>query len=226
MYKRQDDDIDILMPREDYKKFCDILHAEQGRYKILCCEYDKDYMYAFGKVVDSKTVLIEQKVTSPYKMGVYVDIFPYDGIKGSADDNRKFLKVCSFLEKCRYLSTFPYKSMRHEIWWKNIPRAPFWCLLKVVNYRNIVKVLNRLIKKYPVKGAQWVGCLCSQEPNKELVPAAAVSKTIEMDFEGEVFKVPVGYDRMLRNMYGDYMVLPPVEKQVSNHDFKAWWIEE
>lgn len=221
-----DDDVDILMPREDYTKFCEILHKVQGRYKILCCEYDRDYMYAFGKVIDSQTLLIEQEVTSVYKMGVYIDVFPYDGIKGSVQRNVGFLKCCAFLEKCRYFSTFPYKAIQHEVWWKNVLRVPFWLFLKTVNYRNIVKLLNYFIKKYPVKGAKWVGCLCAQKIELELVPAAAVSKTVEMEFENRKFMCPVGYDKMLRTMYGDYMELPPVDKREPHHDFKAWWIED
>lgn len=221
-----DDDVDILMPREDYKKFCDILYRSDGKYKILCCEYDKDYMYAFGKVIDSRTLLIEQGTTSTYRMGVYIDVFPYDGIKGDVRKNILFLKSCAFLEKCRYFSTSPYKAIGHETWWKNILRIPFWVFLKGVNYRNIVKLLNHLIKKYPVKGAKWVGCLCAQEIEKELVPAAAVSKAVDMEFENVKLLCPAGYDRMLRTMYGDYMELPPVHKRISHHDFKAWWIEE
>ena len=42
----------------------------------------------------------------------------------------------------------------------------------------------------------------------------------------DLFSVPKDYDFRLRFEYGDYMKLPPKEKQVSHHDFKAWWKED
>ena len=43
------------------------------------------------------------------------------------------------------------------------------------------------------------------------------------DFEGEKFPIPVGYDAFLRSYYGEYMELPPVEKRVATHGFRAYW---
>jgi len=221
-----DDDVDILMPRKDYEKFCSIVHKEDGRYKIICCEYDKDYMYAFGKVFDSRTVLVEQNLTVENRMGVYVDVFPYDGIKGTVEENCNFLKLCMFLEKCRGFSIRPLASIKHQKWWKNIFRIPFCYLLKLINYRNITKVLNYFIKKYPVEGAEWVGCLCTPDVFQELMPVSVISRVIEVEFEDAKFYAPIGYDNILRRMYGDYMQLPSVEKRKSHHNFRAWWIEE
>ena len=42
-------------------------------------------------------------------------------------------------------------------------------------------------------------------------------------FENEQFQVPNGYDNWLKLIYGDYMELPPVEKRIAHHTFKAWW---
>ena len=39
------------------------------------------------------------------------------------------------------------------------------------------------------------------------------------------FMAPDNYERLLNIWYGDYMKLPPKEKQVSHHLYKAWWKE-
>lgn len=43
-------------------------------------------------------------------------------------------------------------------------------------------------------------------------------------FEGRLLPIPVGYHDYLSHVYGDYMKLPPVEKQISHHAFSAWWV--
>ena len=58
------------------------------------------------------------------------------------------------------------------------------------------------------------------------MPAWVCSETVDMAFEDKVFQAPRGYETFLEIEYGDYMKLPPKEKQVSHHDFKAWWKED
>ena len=38
-----------------------------------------------------------------------------------------------------------------------------------------------------------------------------------LKFEGEEFSCPKNYKEILKNIYGNYMQLPPKEKRVSNH---------
>ena len=45
---------------------------------------------------------------------------------------------------------------------------------------------------------------------------------IEHEFEGKQYKIPIGYDKWLRAFYGEYMQLPPIEKRVTHHSFKAY----
>ena len=40
-----------------------------------------------------------------------------------------------------------------------------------------------------------------------------------LTFEGIRVKVPKDYDTVLRNSYGDYMKLPPIEKRIATHDY-------
>ncbi|MBQ6919085.1 MAG: LicD family protein, partial [Synergistaceae bacterium] len=49
---------------------------------------------------------------------------------------------------------------------------------------------------------------------------------VELEFEGKKYKAPEGYDQWLTLLYGDYMKLPPAEKRVSTHFFKAYIKEQ
>lgn len=44
------------------------------------------------------------------------------------------------------------------------------------------------------------------------------SDSMDVKFEGYMFKAPLEADHYLRNLYGDYMILPPAEKRIGHHD--------
>ena len=41
-----------------------------------------------------------------------------------------------------------------------------------------------------------------------------------MEFEGYLFCMPVGYDTYLKIAFGNYMQIPPKEKQVCHHEYE------
>ena len=58
---------------------------------------------------------------------------------------------------------------------------------------------------------------------KEEVPKKVFEDFISLDFENRTFYAMKGYDIYLKNVYGDYMQLPPAEKQVAKHNFEVYW---
>ena len=48
----------------------------------------------------------------------------------------------------------------------------------------------------------------------------------EAEFEGKMYPVPKEYDAILTQLYGDYMQLPAVEKQVNPHGLIVRYKEE
>lgn len=65
-----DDDLDIWMPRKDYEKLEQIMNQEDSCYKVVNHKNTKGYIYAFGKAVDTRTILKENiEVNCP--MGIY-----------------------------------------------------------------------------------------------------------------------------------------------------------
>ena len=81
-----DDDIDIAMPRDDYERFLKVMRkGAHPYYKILALEYKEDYPYTFAKVVDTRTRLQEEIGKDLPEMGVFIDIFPLDGMGDDRD---------------------------------------------------------------------------------------------------------------------------------------------
>lgn len=88
-----DDDIDVAMPREDYDKFIVLASKHFTKDKdVFFQNYrtDKYYPYVFSKLRDSNTTFIE-KIYKHVDMnhGVYIDIFPIDGISKNSNEKKK-----------------------------------------------------------------------------------------------------------------------------------------
>ncbi len=74
-----DDDVDISMPRPDYERL--LTHAKEWlppHLEMIAAELDPDYPFAFGKIQDARTTVIE-KTYRDGANGIYIDIFPIDG---------------------------------------------------------------------------------------------------------------------------------------------------
>ena len=57
-------------------------------------------------------------------------------------------------------------------------------------------------------------------------PQEAFAEVIYHEFEGLQMPIPKGYDAYLKMAFGDYMELPPEDKQVPHHDLVALDLEK
>ena len=88
-----DDDIDLIMPRKDYKRFIKAVNDKKTKYKALSGYTDLNYRKKFVKVVDTDTVLIEHGLEKMERLGIYVDVFPLDNLPNDKDKRRKMQKT-------------------------------------------------------------------------------------------------------------------------------------
>ena len=83
----------------------------------------------------------------------------------------------------------------------------------------ILNKSEKLLKLYNKKKCNYL-----KEPDlrygKVVIPADSLSKFINLEFEGEMFQCPEGYDRLLYGLYGDYMKLPPKNERGNWHHVK------
>lgn len=219
-----DDDIDIGMLREEYDRFCEIFNKKAAdRYRLHNCDNDPTFRYGYSKVMDHSTILYEPDEKG-VKEAVNIDVFVYD----NAPDNDFLMRWMYFKRNFyRALRSFQYdytsygspvKIMMTKVLRKIL--APYF-KGKPENYcvRKIVENSKSYVMKKTKRVGNFVGTtvMCSDKSN--------FKDTVEVEFEGKKYPAPVGYDKYLTDFYGNYMQLPPVEKRVSNHHFKAY-VEE
>lgn len=212
-----DDDIDIGMLRKDFDKFMNTFNLENNRYKFYCYENNKDFLYPYGKVLDTNTILYEPDKKGN-KISVNIDVFVFDN---APDDEKKIKKMFRKRDILRNLNTI---KITHNPKGNLFRRTMIHCLrifLSVFPKDFFIKNMIKNSKKYSNLQTDKVGNFCGYMP--VVAEKALVCSSITGEFEGKKYKIPSGYDKWLKCFFGDYMKLPPEEERVSHHRFEAYF---
>lgn len=217
-----DDDIDIGIPRTDYERFIESYKSE--KYKLHESRFDKNYPYAFAKVCDCDTVLIEN-IEHPCKLGIYIDIFPIDGLPDNEKERKRHLNRINLDLKIlswKRISRTKKVDVIHKI--IQIIAKTALCLVPV---SALVNMLNKDIRKYSYDDSKFVGHLSTKAVwGNDVKPKDIFKSPVKHRFEEKEFWLPGDFDKYLTLEYGDYMRVPPKEKQVSNHDFTVYYKDD
>lgn len=210
-----DDDLDIGMLREDYEKFCKIAPQILSENFILQnFQTDKGYGLQFGKVILKNTVWIEKvaKNTNRQWSGIYIDIFPYDNIT----ENKKMQKLINrlyifiqglILIKFKYINISNYESMAKKL--KYVLKKIYLC---TISKKLLIHIRDSICKRYLNKSKTLV-TKYGGNFYKNQNPYNFYKDLTLQTFEDTSFYIPKNYDKILKNLYGNYMEIPPIEKQ-------------
>ena len=219
-----DDDIDVAMPRKDFEKFLNIMEQDKGYYKVEYYTNTSKYGYPFPKMIDTRTTLIDKKMgNGEERIGVYIDIFLYDGV----GTNLTFAKIYYlFLKVLKRMVFLSRRNFRMESIGKTIFFAIPWLICRVLGVERINKIFNKLAARKDFYKYPYVASVSGSYGLKEILKRNLLEKTIDIKFEDTILSAPVRYDKYLRSIYGDYMKLPPEQDRISNHTNVAWWKEK
>lgn len=220
-----DDDIDIIMPRRDFTDFLKFMENEyKGALTIHTRSNTENYPWGIPRVSNDAFQFISMvKHQKSYKLGVFVDVYPLDNWCGVIERSNEFKYACDSISKMyrAYLNPLDTKEK-----WK-IPGRLFKKLKFSFISRDepnkgkyVDEQIIKLVKKYSSDDDCWVGCPTWCDYLKIPFEKKWFEKSVDMEFENELFSVPIGYDGVLRRTYGDYTKLPPEEKRVPTHDYK------
>jgi len=215
-----DDDIDVMMPREDYRRLVQVFASTAGPHLFLgSAQTQADWPLAYAKVSDRRTQLWEP-FEEPVALGVNIDVFPLDRLPSSPRALRAQTMVLRLLRwalELRYIS-----AERGRAWHHPLAISIGKPILRRVPMRVLVRALERTAasaggpRPDDLVGVR-VGYTDWSIPRSCLDPAGDVV------FEGQRFPAPRDPDRVLTAVYGDYRTLPPEDQRVSEHAFTAAW---
>lgn len=216
-----DDDIDIAMPRADYDKLVKIFNDRRGESRYDCMSpLDAGYYYDFAKVIDT-TTFVQEKNVLPARCGVWVDIFPMDGL--NKKDVLTHYKLMLY-GRCRAFSV--YSKFPHKTKGLAVPlEYLFWRMCRIIGYPTFMNSCVWLSQKYKYGSTDWLGIASSFPASKKYMKKEWFADCVDVDFEGCQFKAPIGFHDILTEYYGDYMQLPSEDKRVS-HNIDAYLVNE
>lgn len=221
-----DDDLDVLMMREDFDRFCSI-YKDTKEYKLY--SYNRGNTYsAVARLCDMQRTRVNTVFplfTEP--TGLWIDIFPLDSIDDDCEVFRSKIemitKAHSDVIKCRsQIRKMGLNDIRH------VKTFVLWLL----HYRKARKSIWKLVKQQndlcvSIAGSDSHRMSVLAFPTyikKDFSPKSVFYEVIKTSFENESFSIMKGYDEWLKIIYGDYMTPPPIEKQTRGHQaHKYYW---
>lgn len=217
-----DDDIDIGLLRADYEVF--ISRARDTlSHKMFLQNYttDADMIFPFTKIRYNNTTFIETRSkNSKMHQGVWIDVFPLDYYEMSSVKR----KINGFKKKLLNLriaeEEYFEKSNNHSV-----PHIIAKKILTTIVHARYPK-LSDAVKKIDRINSSSRACdivinNCGAYLDKEAFPISWIGSGTEVDFEFHTYRTFQEYDKYLKQIYGDYLTPPPIEKRVSVHDIEV-----
>lgn len=205
-----DDDADVAMLREEYEKFRRACKTELDRSRFYFQDHrnTKGYCWGYGKLRRKHTLFLREfQEHMPYKQGIFIDIFPLDGVP----DNYIL----------RSMKNFECFCVRKILWSRvgKIAEKNFWKrqgfkLLDQIPEQAVFHYYHRMIHNASRKKTRMVRILMFPTPNSEYgYYRSWYENSTDIAFEGITFQGIRDYDSYLSFKFGDYRELPPIEKR-------------
>jgi len=213
-----DDDIDVGLPRDDYEKLIQLFPKKDSKY-VMESVYSSNvnFCYSFSKIYDTTTTLIEN-TTKSLRRGIYIDIFPLDGVGNTKEEVAKTFSPIN--RKKNLLTLRSVKVSTNRKWYKNVL---LWTMQHLPSFicgeKKLCLDINELCKKKKYDDCKIVGNLVGAWGKKEIMPKKLFGRPTLHTFESIEVYIQEDYDGYLSHLYGDWRKLPPEEKRVSHHDY-------
>ncbi|MCR0206923.1 LicD family protein [[Clostridium] innocuum] len=213
-----DDDIDVFMPRKDYEKLIKVWYkyANNDSYQIHRSGYTEGYEGGlFTSIYDNQTTFIkEERKNLDINHGIALEILPLDGCPSSGFKRKKQI----FWALIFSLYSAKQVPKNHGIIISIISKI---CLILIPFKKSkevIWKYAEKQMSKYKIDDCDYITELCAgPHYMKNRYPKKAFDKAVYIDFEGYKMPIPIGYDDYLKIAFGNYMTMPPIEKQEPHH---------
>lgn len=200
-----DDDADIAMLRPEYEKFRQACKTELDTTRFYFQDHrnTKGYRWGYGKLRRKNTIFLrENQEHMPYKQGVFIDIFPLDGVP----DNYLIRSIHNF--HCFCVRKILWSAVGRVADKKRFMKIWYQFLYKIPE-KQVFNHYNKMVDKSNRKPSKMVRILMFPTPNRAYGYFRKwYEESSSIAFEKYIFDGIKEYDEYLRFKFGDYMELP------------------
>ena len=222
-----DNDIDICMPRPDYERFIKTYKSEKFELAFFGKECKYDCLIAYARVFDNKKTIAKNSHWIADPAGVWIDIFPLDGVPDSFDEFKVLYNDLHNEWEQIIPKKIQFKRISHCCGLKSKLKL----LLKKMRKKNglgghrMQREYNEKIIRIPFEKANYWSQLAVMDNGPvEHIPTSVFNERVLLKFEDSQFYAIKDYDLALRAVYGDYMQLPPESDREPHQSFiKFYW---
>lgn len=216
-----DDDIDVFMPRPDYDRLHALIHSDDlcnSRYALIGWQAGIG-TWPFAKIIDC-TTLVQAEYVAKDESHLWIDIFPVDGLPQNQNKSDRHFYRAKILKHLYGVSTARLGHGKTQL--RSILKIPASLILQAYGAERLSHLINSHARQYPYELSEFVGNVVWCVGSRERVQKSTFIPCVEVEFCGKIFSAPNGWDTYLHSVYGNYMKLPPIEQQKSNHDITVY----
>ena len=205
-----DDDVDLWMTRENYKRFKKVIKKDlPEQYYAMDYFANLKYPLCILKIEKRNTKYVEGVFKDvPIQHGIYIDIFPLDHIW-----NPTYRLQTAILIKMQAIRDYKLRDKDHSN--ASLLKRILYTLYPLWLCRLTTELTMRFFNIFKTKQYNQ---LCHRGRYWPKFSIEDVEDLIDGEFCGKLYPIPKNYDSILRRCYGDYMQLPPIEKQEASHN--------
>lgn len=208
-----DDDVDIIMPREDYEKLISVWKQEKTQGYILQNKYTNwDFTQNFTKIRKDNTTFIHNdwETHVSYHTGIFVDVFPGDRVspKNFSRKMQLFVVALNLLYARGHTSGSSGIRNIGERFLLNVPEK-----FKKYIYRKT----DSYLKKWNSQKKNAYFFPNTMEWAYREYPYDLFDNLIDINFSGHMYMCAKDTNKILTLDYGNYMELPPEKERVLKH---------
>ncbi len=225
-----DDDIDIMMPRPDYEKMKQyFLQNEEALAPLKW--FDKStvssYPHMIARIGDQRYHL-EFDNEKDYGIGLFVDVYPMDGVGSDYDaaikqihKNKRLSSLCFLTGRKKFSADNTHSKL------KMIVKFPAYCWANLWGNQHYIDKLGASAQNCDYENSKYVACLTwpggkYNGHETDVMEKSIFEDLIVVPFEDGFMKIPREYDSFLTSYYGDYMQPPPEDARTTNHTYRAY----
>lgn len=222
-----DDDIDVWMFREQFNALLNVLKSENASEKDYAFYYDYkagDLPTVFqGKFVNKRLLCDREKFGETAIVHPWIDVFVLDfypknkGVRYLRSVKRHSILFNIYRLKDIKSIKKDSKGLRKMIYVMN----GVFHFLDIIPRKKMQNFFLNSLTKY--KSGEMLFCFATSYMDN--IQKCSFEKEwfdfIEIGlFEGMEVPIPCGYHYILKQIYNDYLTLPPLEKRKNTHDLK------